>query len=571
MTGIKDLRVIKSIDKYKQQTKKQIKDNIAQILIITNKPKNTRNISIIYNFMHLIIACYFSNYSELLKGHIFKISEYLNNYGDEFIPVRGCSNHKVDKNEEIKKLLVYLIENGFNFIPNYMTYLMNENRDMIDIILKNYNNRIDYNFLVNINPKHLTSELLIILFNVKKTILDVNDNELIFFMDYVISKNVNAPFIENLRNLLNILLLRSKIKITESITEKIAKHFSVIILKNIINKGGILTTQVLENACLSLIDRYEKVKFILENKIEPTKKAFDNILFSKENNFKDDKRKTINLLTQYGYLLTYDELKLTLTKNITFDNIDKYNIKFDMSYLYICYEIGTFPYGTKNLMPDLKCLAIECKKKGLLSNIKKLVNTYKLIPDSECMIGACMHSSNLQTIKYLISKGGKVDLNCLKSLVILANNKTLTYIFEEYEKNNKSIINVSNVVKDIKQERTETQIKKEDKNNDEIQIINSISLNNIYNNIPLDICKLLKLKTRHNINYIDFRNKMIEYLNANNLINETVCILKEPFLYNGSDKIKFNKINDWICFLLKNNISDNVNEETEIKERIKAH
>ena len=54
MTGIKDLRVIKSIDKYKQQTKKQIKDNIAQILIITNKPKNTRNISIIYKFSAIL-------------------------------------------------------------------------------------------------------------------------------------------------------------------------------------------------------------------------------------------------------------------------------------------------------------------------------------------------------------------------------------------------------------------------------------------------------------------------------------------------------------------------------------
>ena len=86
-----------------------------------------------------------------------------------------------------------------------MTYLMNENRDMIDIILKNYNNRIDYIFLININPKHLTPELLTILIDEKKTILDVHDNEIISFMEYIISKDASASasFIDNLRNVLN--------------------------------------------------------------------------------------------------------------------------------------------------------------------------------------------------------------------------------------------------------------------------------------------------------------------------------------------------------------------------------
>ena len=163
------LKPILPIEEYKNQTRLQIEKNIHQIYDIVSQSKHNRHLQTVYNLMHIIISFHFSKYPELLNEPLELISEWLNIHGDDLKVSRDdYNNYKVDTNEDIKKLIIYLIENGFKFIPNYMTYLMNEHRYMIDIILKNYNNKLNYDFLVNINPKHLTSNLLMTLIDEKK-------------------------------------------------------------------------------------------------------------------------------------------------------------------------------------------------------------------------------------------------------------------------------------------------------------------------------------------------------------------------------------------------------------------
>lgn len=254
------------------------------------------------------------------------------------------------------------------------------------------------------------------------------------------------------------------IVITSEFTKNIARYHNLELLKKTLVCGGVLSTDILEVACLSTTkDRLEKLKFILDNKIEPTETAFLNVIDSAENmsyynrgsryNRGDTNQSSetmLNLLTDYGYAVTYDNLKTALKKSLTIKNIERFDIKFDSTYLHICSEVGMYPYKTKDISPDITCLINECKKAGNLAHIKKVIAVNNLTPDSDCMREACKHRNNLQTIKYLVSKGGRIDSECMKNIIATMRNRNLSYIFDEFNtyntvtlKDTKDIANAS--------------------------------------------------------------------------------------------------------------------------------
>jgi hypothetical protein len=327
-----------------------------------------------------------------------------------------------------------LIKMGFKFDPESTMKFMQDDNTLIENIMANYNNTLTYDFMSRVKGTY--NELMHDLLDVKKIKLEFTNKQK---ESYVADESSNAIVIEALMD-------DPLIVITKQFTNMIAKHHELSVLKRVIVGGGILDKNVLEHACLSKVDRLNKIKFILDNKVEPTKIAFDNILsdippvdkyYAKNNRILkigDSVRQSINLLTEFGYVVTYDDLKNALKRNVIIDHIERFNIKFDTSYLEICTEIGVYPYKTGDLKPDIKCLELACKKPGNLSNIKKLVNSNKLIPDSACMQGACNNNNNLQTIKYLVSKGGKIDMACLDNIIKVFGNRTVTYVYGEFMK-----------------------------------------------------------------------------------------------------------------------------------------
>lgn len=566
-----------------------------------------------------------------------------------------------------------LINNGLRFEmidPAFTLLILTIGTVDINKILSDINFTFDYKFITNANLEDIDDQRLKKLFDHKIKLKFTKDE---------INKYLCSEYSDEY--IISILLDDHNVNITRDITNNIAKYYTLNILKQIILCGGIMDHEVLENACMmktyhTNVGTSEKIKFILENKIIPTQKAFDNILnnskkTTEQNNFKYNRlknscnnnaesSKSIQLFIDYGYNLTYENLLDALKYNIIINNIENYNFVFDSKYLEICSQIGLYPYKT-NVKANLKCLEFECKKNGNLVSIRKMINDNKLIPNEACLHAACSNKGNLQTIKFLVAKGGKIDFKCLENIINVNYNTNTNYILTEFKKNNpdfdknnnvKEIINNnvknnnkndkkndSNDITDddhveytnsdpdndydngnnddnddnndeddedddnadniINTDNTDNESKDENKMN--IKSVKSVKIANIrnqngitnnidiktcvskipedynvmsivYDKIPIDIRKLLKITTSNKtLNFIDFRNFMMNYLNTSKMIINKVIKLKKPYLYNGDDNVTFSEINNWIYSLLIDDTKINKTAKTIVKKNKKIN
>ena len=412
----------------------------------------------IENAKALIISVY--NYvggNRLLPfDTITKIGLYLKNDGYTYYAKKDFDNDPL-----IKQHIVKLINIGFKFHPHYFMHLMELYPDLIDPIMKLYNNTIDYQFISYVESSNsgssiMTDALMTELIDKKKISVKFTSSE----RDVYIKKPSADSYI------ICALLDDRSIEITEQFTISVALTRKLVLLKQTIMCGGILNQEILLNACKSNVDRYNKVKFILENKIQPTSAIFHAVLKSipekifgftngrygkdpiKKNIDTTSNQAIIDLLIDYGYKVSYDDVKDALKQKIIIKNIEQFDIKFDISYLQICAEIGLYPYKTPDLSPDLSCLIVECKKVGNLTNIKKLINEYKLVPDAACMQAASKHRSNIQTLKFLVEKGGIIDIDCFKNTIRTFGNKVLNFYICEFERHNNITIKPSAKISD---------------------------------------------------------------------------------------------------------------------------
>lgn len=354
-----------------------------------------------------------------------------------------------DKDPLVKQRLIELINVEFPFSPSFSMYLMKNDNICIEPIMKQYSYTLDNKFISDIDIDEMNDDyeqlvkLLVVTHKVKIVMTPAERDK------YIADEDANSFIIYSLMD-------DPTIVVTANFTKNMTRYHNLELLKKTLVCGGVLSTEILEEACLSRTsDRLEKLKFILDNNIEPTETAFMNIVtkgkcdednnyyYRRNNRYNNTKSNSqciaesmMNLLTDYGYPVTYDNLKVALKSSLVIKNIERFNIKFDSTYLHICSDVGLYPYKTKDIAPDITCLTNECKKAGNLSNIKKVLTINKLTPNTDCMHEACKHRNNVQTIKYLVSKGGSIDFECLENIIGTMYNKNLTYIFAEFKKAN---------------------------------------------------------------------------------------------------------------------------------------
>ena len=252
--------------------------------------------------------------------------------------------------------------------------------------------------------------------------------------------------------------INSKIKVSKT-TVIMAIMFNIkpLITKQLITLGPELSDEYLVAACYG--SNKDMIEFLLDNKIQPNNKCIPALFaneFSKTfidldkfnkytlkkslpNSIKDTGNIKIftaltNILLNYDYNLTYEDL-LLLTRNfITINGIEKYNIKFDNKFLETCSDVGFYPAYKHNLKADVSCLQKECKKPGNITAIKELVNKQKVKPDEICLENACRYKSNSATIKFLIENGAKVSANSVKNIIYATGNSSSCYVIDEYIK-----------------------------------------------------------------------------------------------------------------------------------------
>jgi hypothetical protein len=346
---------------------------------------------------------------------------------------------KAYEDPTINGMIRKMIAGGFQFNPSFSMELMLYDGNFIDPIMATYDNEVTYAFLngllTNGDCNDLYKMFLVKSNNYKITLSDHEKEEYIC--------NPNASIV-----MVNYFFDDPSFHVTKKITKAMARSHNIKCLKDCIAKGGEIDAEILELSCLSDEDRYEKIKFMLGNKIMPTKIAFNNILskindvygkkqpryLSTNRAHTGDENKCIDLLLNHGYCPTYDDVKMALKKKVIIKNVERYNIKFDSEYFKICADVGIYPYKV-NIQPDVSCLEIECKKTGNMTKIKSFLTENKnVVPNSVCLQNACKRQ-NMAVLKFLISKGAKVDIKCLEQIIQDVGNRTLNYIFEEFMKN----------------------------------------------------------------------------------------------------------------------------------------
>ena len=460
-----------------------------------------------------------------------------------------------------------LLNIGFSFDPETSFRLISIDDNLCDIIMKNYNYTIDINFLKNINiaenilRNNTIFEKICKIDKVNICLTAQNINEYLYHQnssDFIIKKILSDPI--------------NNINYNEYILH-VAQYNSLEIFKLIIFRGSTLNTDVFERVCLTYINRLEKIMLLLDNKIEPTKKCFNNILdnnkyFSfqitsvKINNYQDRPEDIINLFISKGYIINYEDVINCIKKRIIIKEqyIKNCDIKFTSDFYAICLEAGyEIPPYKINVKANVELLNKACLMKKSITQIKNIVASHNIIPDKNTLVNAIdTHRGRTQTVKFLIDNNATVDTECLHKWIEATQIPQLKMVYEQFLKNNKIEFICEkkeqiNIVSSNKQESEEIKEDKIDVIKDIVsQIPSDFDYNtNILSKIPKNIINEIKvLKKIKSINFNTLRNLILNHHNNNEKITNTCIILEKPFLFNKKTQITTIEINEWIYSLL---------------------
>uniref|UniRef100_A0A6C0BF70 Uncharacterized protein n=1 Tax=viral metagenome TaxID=1070528 RepID=A0A6C0BF70_9ZZZZ len=425
------------------------------------------------------------------------------------------------------------------------------NQDTIGTIMNTYNFEIDEIFISYFNRTDNYAA------NIYKTIFElcsikIVNNEKIF-------ENYLNPFI------VNYLIEHRHLVIEQNIIHKIITLYDESVLEKALRYGGTLDNSLLETCCgSSNICMYNIIKFLFSNSILPTHTSFEKLINNKNINYYLD----INakLFLKYGYNLTYEQLLKLTSKKIKIDNIEKYGIKLDDNYLKVCDKINFYPYPFDDIeQSDIELMNICYPHRN------KYIIKQGIIPKQRCMRLACSYKNNLSTIETLIESGGKIDIECLqKTIELHTSNRQVTLIFEKFREtllNDYKLIDKNIVVKkkEVLEKKEEVLEKKEDVLEKKEEIVISLIpidfdiYNNIYDIISTDIKTILGI-TKKELNYVDFRRFVMNYVNDNNCVKSEFITVPNELNYNKNNEITIKYIDNWIYSLLKykNKSTENV-------------
>jgi hypothetical protein len=240
----------------------------------------------------------------------------------------------------------------------------------------------------------------------------------------------------------------------------------------------IITTQykldivVLEEACK--LNSINIMKFILNNKISPSKTCLKNVVIGnlekhdyklnneafgsvltiygekycyvenyhnikyKIGNYEYDSKiatMCIELLIQYGYKITQEDVINCILSHIKINNIENMNVELD-SKVYDACITANFQISDKlanKMMTDIKGLRNACKNSSL--NIVRQITKSGIKLDNECLRLACSRKGNLPMIRYIVENQNlPLDTKCLLECVSLIKNKQAKYMVESFIK-----------------------------------------------------------------------------------------------------------------------------------------
>jgi hypothetical protein len=245
-------------------------------------------------------------------------------------------------------------------------------------------------------------------------------------------------------NLLKFVLhqINKKIKLSQICLYNAIKNNNIELAKITLLSGCNIDYQCLIFACETL--NYDTILFVINNNITPDKKCFDAIISSeiesqKVVKSKPNKTKLIDLLIEFGYKVTYDDLVMATNAHVVINNLKNLNIQINDDFLKVCSKAGFYVYDDI-IKPTITDLELACEKPNNLKCIKQLISS-GLKPNMKCLRNACSLKANLGVIKFIENKGNiKPDAICLKNIANASGNAGMNYIVDEFIKKYSNVL-----------------------------------------------------------------------------------------------------------------------------------
>ncbi len=469
------------------------------------------------------------------------------------------------KHRELDSCFAHVVTNKLFIDINhgYLDFLM------FDLSKPSYGNRYSnlHKNLVDIMP--ITSDNLLILCNTRNFTLTQK-------LADIINKSEKAEIDK----------LFDNIDIVKIACENLPYTANTIIA--LLTKNYQITNYNFEQVCRHCV--FKDIKYILElSRMEITSNHFkaiisttdmdgddysgdfdsegDNYIKTNTDTFENRTTK-MELLFHNGFIPNKDDVKNTIFNHIEIPNISRFDLVLDDELLNLCRANNFYPkYNFSGIAPEMLELQEACNNKNFVL-VKKLMKTHNLVPDYNCMEIVSKFKEN-KILDFMIQNGGKVNLNCVKKRAeCYANNKFILTMINAYEKENtKEITQYKNRILEL-----ENFIKKNI--NDDVKMYNVTNLNVNDDNLKDFQLKYKNKKVPHKkiveffgidktqkINYIDFKNLLIEKINKGswefNNDDNLICIPLEYRTLFGLDDninnvISIDDIDKLVCLFFMN-------------------
>lgn len=423
--------------------------------LVKTKPLVVINKSCTYTHTHCIdiINTSYESHEEITEKYFNDFLSMINNIKYSMC---GYAAHNKKSYEVINFIVKHsknlLIKNWENIIfltsdNNILDIIKNQhlldNNLLLNLInskMKNYNN---HNF---VDCLYLSPPIKIKSF--EYVLMNMNLNEFSHYLKNINKNYINSCYVNQIDQIMIKFLKKHKNSL-ESNNELSNNILKIFIKKNNIlkeiypiipNINSELKKKIFENA-IELLDK-NMIILILEKKDIVIDISVINKLVEKSyrvtnsSSYNSNKvAEIIDLLCEYGLVITKKILLILLEKGCYINNIEKHDITIDNDILLKCAEYSYYPYKF-DIVPNFDVLKKECSKPNNFNTIKKL-KEYGAEYTSNCLEVACSVPKNGKVIKYLINECGvNISDKCIEIFQETYKTEALDILINKYKAQN---------------------------------------------------------------------------------------------------------------------------------------
>lgn len=404
-------------------------------------------------------------------------------------------DHIIQDEEDLRLLADFTCKSSADYYYTYGGYYSNKySRDSDRYIPEEIVNANFIIYLCEKNIKMYKSTLIQVIHN--------KNNELCkYLLRYVVPDHecLEQALIYKMDESIISDMVNKKVEITCEALNRSLSLKNVNIVKMLLDYGPKPTIDCLNTACI--YKNKEIIELLLSTNLDVKNVNFKNLFEDADRYYIENINSIIELLIKYGYVPTYDDVAIAIDNRCKIDGIETFNIVLDDNIYKKCILLNYYPYKKENFKPTMEHLYMECQKVSNVANVKKLVKI-GLVPDIECLRRACNNKNNIQMIKYLTDTHNLVpDKICFENMAQSIGNPTLTQLLCGIEMNNtKKNIN-----------KYKKKINKEDNYK-----------------LPLYMTTILKLDKGTVLSCNEICQKINDYINENNLLDESNHDIVKP-------------------------------------------